>query len=282
MISIGFLSLLFAPSASLCESPGIYCRSDELRTCTSAYVEWEAWFSEYRLSLFGSFVATSTASHTFRIYSARTSSLSNDPSANFVFENDSLGYQGGTWDYSISLLKDWRYYYFTQTNDESYNSELRISVEFSPGAGFSTLTQSNSDLCEASGCRNTAFERRFSCLPPPSPSGSPSLTGTASRPFFASSLTVTSLPAPSISLATQAAPRSVAFSASHVGSSLRFPATPLAQPSAHRSVVDPGRIRPRVADFAAVTPLGNAITRWQAGSTRGERGRNLTELPGRL
>jgi hypothetical protein len=233
MIGMSVFSLFFAPSSSLCESPGINCLSDSLRVCTSASVKYEAVFSEYRLSLYGSFVAKSTAAHTFRIYSDRTSILSSSPSANFVFETDVRDYQKGTWDYSVSLITNWRYYYLTQTDDAHHSSELELSVRFSPGAGFSTLTQSDSDLCVESGCKDMALERRYSCLP--SPSSSRSSTAIVSRPFFPSAW-----PPPSLRFAVTSPPLSSApFTASnHFQSSARIGFTP-------RRLVNAGRVRLR-------------------------------------
>jgi hypothetical protein len=253
MIAIDFLSLLSALSFSICESPGIYCRSDSLRTCSSAYVEWEAAFSEYQLMLYGSFVAKSTTGHTFRIYSDSTSSLSDDPSANFVFDTDSRGNQEGTWDYPISLFKDWRYYNLTQTNSKHYYSELRLSVQFSPGASFSTLIQSNSDLCTASGCKDLNFDRGYSCLPSSSPSRTP--IATASQPFPPSSVCLSQPFPPSSACPSQPFP----------------PSSPLKHSLHFGFGVDgfglPRKTRPRIAPFAAALPRPHAVSFWIANST---------------
>jgi hypothetical protein len=242
MIALDFLSLLFALSLSICESPGIYCRSDSLRTCSSDYVYWEAWFSDYQLMLYGSFVAKSTAGHTFRIYSASTSDLSDDPSANFVFDTDSRGNQDGTWDYPISLFKDWRYYFLTQTNGDHHYSELRLSVQFSPEGSFSTLTQSNSDLCEASGCKDLNFDRGYSCLPSPSPSHTPTATRCPSFP-------------PASASARQPFPPSSPLNHSlHFGFGVD-------------GFVLPRKTRPRMAPFATAMRSQHAVSFWIANSS---------------
>jgi hypothetical protein len=242
---MALLWLLASGSLSLCETPGLYCIAsryvdDPPELCTKASASYSSIFNQGVVILYGSFVAKDTGSHIFQIRSDYSSALSDGASANFVFDDDSLPAQSGTWTYTASLIKDGRYYYYSRTSGRHHSQELELSVCVPSGISFFTIDSTYSDQCEERGCRVLSYTRLHECGPSPSNSRSISVSESPNRsPNESPSISVSESP----SRSSSASPRATA--SFHLSESGHFGRT--------RSISASGAVRP---SFALARSLG--------------------------
>jgi hypothetical protein len=158
-----------------------------------AYADSGDYSGSHRLGLRGSFVARTTESHTFEVWSEvyTAESWFATSVARFKWEDSSQGESAGRWrPAALSLTKDFRYQLEVHTVDGHFYMRISVSVSFT-GREMAVLDGDLIGICHENGCRDTALERsRYACQPDPTQSPTPtrshSPTATASLAFVPS------------------------------------------------------------------------------------------------
>jgi hypothetical protein len=166
-------------------TPGIKYRKNSSSsgwsgTAGSANIKHSAALTWRYLAFQGSFVASTTGTHTFEIYSSPLG-VSSEVKADWQFEDYYQGYTEGTHYHTPSLYTDFRYRFQTQTSPDRCYLELQIRVAL-PGENLAVLTSSHADVCFENGCKSAVYVRANDCRPPPSHSPSPLQSRTRSSP----------------------------------------------------------------------------------------------------
>jgi hypothetical protein len=193
LLLFAFLPSVIPAENPACGTPGFQITVDDesgdfgWEDSQSAHVEHHGTWSEnqYYLGLRGSFVASKSGSHTFRLVRGCWEPSDMPPTA-FFLEGDEIQiwHTAAVHDRPLDVTQDFRYKLFAYYLDELIATWMEFHI-IPPGEGAQIINGDNGgETCEESGCRDTGLSRDpYQCLPSPTPSHTP--TSTASLGFVA-------------------------------------------------------------------------------------------------
>jgi hypothetical protein len=183
-----FLPIRVLSGTDTCGNPGFqvlneYYEKDKIwNDHTEGWVRWEGSTTHY-LGLKGSYIASETGPHTFRVFGDVWSPSSESGYGfEFIVEDNSVHHTGMQCDRPWDVVKYFRYKLYMYYDTDKYSSAVQMIIVFPNGTAARISNANDGETCYESGCGDRSLSREpYACQPAPSISHTPTPTRSVSR-----------------------------------------------------------------------------------------------------